>query len=111
MVEQQGRPVAVVDTVGAGDTFHAALLARLRQRGLLRREAVASLDEAALRDVLRYAVAASGVTCARRERGSGAVSSAPTTVPPSHSRSRGTRPAASSNTNRSGTASPGSSPP
>lgn len=60
------RPVTVVDTVGAGDTFHAALLARLRQRGLLRREAVAALDAAALRDALRYAVAASGVTCARR---------------------------------------------
>ena len=61
-----GRPVAVVDTVGAGDTFHAALLARLGQRGLLRREAIAALDAAALRDALRYAVAASGVTCRRR---------------------------------------------
>jgi len=51
----------VVDTVGAGDTFHAALLARLRARGLLRREAIAALDAAAL----RYAVAAAGVTCGR----------------------------------------------
>lgn len=66
VVHESGRPVTVVDTVGAGDTFHAALLARLRQRGLLRREAIAALDQAALRDVMRYAVAASGLTCARR---------------------------------------------
>lgn len=64
--DEPGRPVPVVDTVGAGDTFHAALLARFRQRGLLRRDALATLDPAALRDALRYAVAASGVTCARR---------------------------------------------
>jgi fructokinase len=63
---EPGRRVAVADTVGAGDTFHAALLARLRQRGLLRREALTALDPAALRDALRYAVAASGVTCTRR---------------------------------------------
>lgn len=63
---EPGRPAPVVDTVGAGDTFHAALLARLRQRGLLRRDALAALDQKALRDVLRYAVVASGVTCTRR---------------------------------------------
>ena len=65
-VHEPGRPVAVADTVGAGDTFHAALLARLRQRGLLRRDALAALDEPALRDALRYATAAAGVTCTRR---------------------------------------------
>ncbi len=64
--DEPGRPVAVADTVGAGDTFHAALLARLRQRGLLRRDALAALDEAALRDALNYATAAAGVTCTRR---------------------------------------------
>lgn len=58
--------VAVADTVGAGDTFHAALLARLRQRDLLRRDALAALDPAAVRDALRYAAAAAGVTCTRR---------------------------------------------
>jgi fructokinase len=58
--------VAVADTVGAGDTFHAALLARLRQRGLLRRDALAALDPAAVRDALRYASVAASVTCTRR---------------------------------------------
>ena len=65
-VEMPARPVAVVDTVGAGDTFHAALLARLRQRGLLRREALAGLDAGPLGDVLRYAGIAAALTCTRR---------------------------------------------
>jgi fructokinase len=65
-VREPGRPVEVADTVGAGDTFHAALLARLRQRGRLRRDALAALDPEAIRDALRYAVAASAVTCTRR---------------------------------------------
>lgn len=63
---EPGRPVAVADTVGAGDTFHAALLARLRQRGLLRRDAIAALDEASVRDALRFAAAAAAITCTRR---------------------------------------------
>jgi fructokinase len=63
---QPGRQVAVADTVGAGDTFHAALLARLRQRGLLRREAVAALDTETLGDVLHFGTVAAGITCSRR---------------------------------------------
>ncbi|HYZ33722.1 MAG TPA: carbohydrate kinase [Crenalkalicoccus sp.] len=59
-------PVTVADTVGAGDAFHAALLARLHQRRLLRRKALAALDPAALQDALRYASVAAGLTCARR---------------------------------------------
>ena len=65
-MHRPGRPVAVVDTVGAGDTFHAALLARLAQRGLLTRVALASLDDAAVADLLDYAVAAASITCTRR---------------------------------------------
>jgi fructokinase len=61
-----GRTVAVVDTVGAGDTFHAALLARLSQQGLLTRTALAALDDAALADLLDYACAAASITCTRR---------------------------------------------
>ncbi len=63
---QAGQRIDVADTVGAGDTFHAALLARLRQRGLLRREALAALDAEALGDVLRYGTFAAGITCSRR---------------------------------------------
>ena len=63
---EPGRPVTVADTVGAGDTFHAALLARLRQRRLLSQEALATLAPAALQDALRYATTAAGITCTRR---------------------------------------------
>jgi fructokinase len=64
-VDAPGRPVKLVDTVGAGDTVHAALLARLTQTGKLSRERIAALDEAALRDLLDYANAAAAITCSR----------------------------------------------
>lgn len=60
-----GRPVTVIDTVGAGDTFHAALLARLDRDGRLTREALLALDADALRDILSEAAAAAGITCTR----------------------------------------------
>ena len=61
-----GRPVAVRDTVGAGDTFHAALLARLTKTGRLHPEAIASLDMPAIADLLAYATAAAAITVTRR---------------------------------------------
>ena len=61
-----GRPVKVVDTVGAGDTFHAALLARLDALGLLDVASIGSLSQETLRDVLHTAVTASSITCGRR---------------------------------------------
>nr|WP_047577660.1 carbohydrate kinase [Methylobacterium sp. ZNC0032] len=60
------RKVAVQDTVGAGDTFHAALLARLARTGRLEPEAIAALDREALADLLAYAVAAASITVTRR---------------------------------------------
>jgi fructokinase len=59
-------PVDVVDTIGAGDTFHAALLARLDSSGGARgRAALASLDSAALEGALEYAAAAAALDCSR----------------------------------------------
>jgi len=55
-----------VDTVGAGDTFHAALLARLAHTGRLSPEAIAALDREALADLLAYAAAAAAITVTRR---------------------------------------------
>ncbi|MGE7418941.1 carbohydrate kinase family protein [Methylobacterium tarhaniae] len=60
-----GREVAVIDTVGAGDTFHAALLARLDRDGRLSRDALLSLEPGLLRDILSEAVAAASLTCTR----------------------------------------------
>ncbi len=59
-------PVAVVDTVGAGDAFQAALLTALAERGLLRREALRSLGADALGAALRFAALAAAITCSRR---------------------------------------------
>lgn len=53
----------VIDAVGAGDSFHAALLARLAQRGLLNREAMSRLNLQTVEDVLRYANTAAALTC------------------------------------------------
>jgi fructokinase len=64
-VEIEAAPVAVVDTVGAGDSFQAALLAALAERGLLTVERLRSLSLDALHDVLGFATRAAGITCSR----------------------------------------------
>lgn len=58
--------VKVVDTVGAGDTFQAALLAALAERGLLTRAALSALGRADLEAVLAFATRAAAITCSRR---------------------------------------------
>lgn len=61
-----GRSITVADTVGAGDTFQATLLATLRERGLLSADAVAALGQADLEELLAFAVRAAAITCSRR---------------------------------------------
>ena len=65
-VEVAGAAVAVADTVGAGDTFQAALLTWLAESGRLSAMAVADIDGAGLDEALRFAVAAAAITCSRR---------------------------------------------
>ncbi|MCC5673665.1 fructokinase [Kocuria rhizophila] len=60
--------VAVADTVGAGDSFMAALLSSLADRQILGASAASSLDRLGageVTDLLRYAAAAAGVTVSR----------------------------------------------
>lgn len=64
-VEVSAFDADVVDTVGAGDTFNAGILAGLRDRGLLTKDGVASLKDVALRDVLKFAARASAITVSR----------------------------------------------
>lgn len=61
-----GRKVKVIDTVGAGDTFHAALLNHLDRQGRLTPDGIASLDLAGIKDAIAFAAAAAAVTCTRR---------------------------------------------
>jgi fructokinase len=56
----------VLDTVGAGDTFAAALLTALAERGALSREALSNLPIDTLQAVLRFAAQAAALTCSRR---------------------------------------------
>jgi fructokinase len=56
-------PVEVADTIGAGDSFSAALLAWLHDHGLIRQEL--ALDETQLRGALEYACLAASITCGR----------------------------------------------
>ena len=57
--------VTVVDTVGAGDTFDAGILASLKMDSLLTKAQVASLDEQALRNALTLGAKAAAVTVSR----------------------------------------------
>lgn len=65
-VDVPGRTVAVVDTVGAGDTFQAALLAGLAETGRLHPGAPGAMPATALRALLDFAATAAAVTCSRR---------------------------------------------
>jgi fructokinase len=64
-VDIPGLPVAVVDTVGAGDSFGAALIAALIDEGAFGVEATQPPDRSVLARAVSYAVAASAITCTR----------------------------------------------
>lgn len=59
-------PVSVIDTVGAGDTFQAALLTWLAEHGRLSAAGLREIDGPALNDLLDFAARAAAITCSRR---------------------------------------------
>jgi fructokinase len=63
--EVAGFAVTVVDTVGAGDSFGAALVAALVDEGAFGPGATRTADDAVLDRAVSYAVAASALTCTR----------------------------------------------
>ncbi|HRD95220.1 MAG TPA: carbohydrate kinase [Rubrivivax sp.] len=65
-VEVSAPPVAVADTVGAGDTFQAALLCWLSEMGLLSPAGLAGLKAPQVRQALEFAASAAAITCSRR---------------------------------------------
>jgi fructokinase len=64
-VEVAGRPVEVVDTVGAGDAFTSGLLAWLDQHDRLTRAGLDHLTDDELSAALRQAAEVAAVTCTR----------------------------------------------
>ena len=57
--------VDVVDTIGAGDTFNAGILAKLAELGLLLKESLAAIDLDLMREALRYGTRVAGITVSR----------------------------------------------
>jgi fructokinase len=57
---------AVVDTVGAGDTFHGAFLSWLELRGKMSLSALVNLNNTDLYDALIFANNAASIVCSRR---------------------------------------------
>ena len=56
----------VVDTIGAGDTFHGAFLSWLEIKGKMTRSALVNLSEIDLYDALVFANKAASIVCSRR---------------------------------------------
>ena len=56
----------VIDTIGAGDTFHGAFLSWLELKGKMSRSALVSLNETDLYDALFFANKAASIVCSRR---------------------------------------------
>lgn len=64
-VDVAARKAEVVDTVGAGDTFNAGVLAKTAELELLSPEAIETLTEDAARDILAFGADVAAVTVSR----------------------------------------------
>ena len=66
VLELPARRVDVVDTVGAGDTFHAALLVSLDGQELLRPDRIGAASPDTIARAVHFAITASSITCMRQ---------------------------------------------
>ncbi|MDR2897729.1 MAG: carbohydrate kinase [Spirochaetaceae bacterium] len=65
-VQAPAIPVTVVDTIGAGDTFHGSFLSWLHMKGKMSRQGIAGLETAELQEALTFANKAASLVCTRR---------------------------------------------
>ncbi|WP_128924849.1 carbohydrate kinase family protein [Bradyrhizobium guangxiense] len=64
-IEVQAPQVVVADTIGAGDSFQAALLFALHKQGRIARQALKNIGADELRRALSFAAKCAGLTCTR----------------------------------------------
>lgn len=64
-VDVAANTVTVVDTVGAGDTFNAGVLASLEQAGVLSKEGVANLSDDVIANALSLGARSAAITVSR----------------------------------------------
>lgn len=64
-IEVEAPKVEVADTIGAGDSFQAALLFALHKQGRLARPQLRDIDTEELRRALSFAANCAGLTCTR----------------------------------------------
>jgi len=64
-VDVPAQRVQIVDTVGAGDTFNAGVMAKLASQGLLTKAGLASVNTKALKDALVFGTRVAAVTVSR----------------------------------------------
>lgn len=65
-VSVASQQVAVVDTVGAGDTFNAGVLGKLAELNLLSKDALKSITDEEVRSALAFAAEVAAVTVSRK---------------------------------------------
>ena len=66
IVEVPAKEVAVIDTIGAGDTFAAALITQLLEKSWINENALEKLSSADLIEILNNCSKASAITCSRQ---------------------------------------------
>jgi fructokinase len=64
-VEVQAPKVEIADTIGAGDSFQAALLFALHKQGRISRQQLKDIGADELRRALSFAAKCAGMTCTR----------------------------------------------
>jgi len=66
IVEVEANEIAVIDTIGAGDTFAAALITQLLENSLINKNALDNLSSDDLTEILTNCSAVSAITCSRQ---------------------------------------------